>query len=207
MILASLIPIAGPALVVHRRVARSPRMRRPLIGGTLLSTCSIGAMIASVCGYMAGLIGASNSPISGIGILAVLSACGCAAVGCSTGASAGDVQALIAYALFATAIVFGDRDHLQRQPPGPEDRPAGRRDAVAPAAGPGLRRDLRRDGHPAGARHAEHAPSASPGARARARTRSPAPQAALISSLATGVLGGDLNWRMLIATARSSASA
>ncbi|MFK5108589.1 oligopeptide transporter, OPT family, partial [Klebsiella pneumoniae] len=31
-----------------------------------------GVIIASVCGYMAGLIGASNSPISGIGILAVL---------------------------------------------------------------------------------------------------------------------------------------
>jgi hypothetical protein len=34
----------------------------------------VGFLIAGVCGYMAGLIGASNSPISGIGILAVLAA-------------------------------------------------------------------------------------------------------------------------------------
>jgi len=31
-----------------------------------------GVVIAAVCGYMAGLIGASNSPISGVGILSVL---------------------------------------------------------------------------------------------------------------------------------------
>src|SRR6202012_1404527 len=31
-----------------------------------------GFMIAAICGYMAGLIGASNSPISGVGILAIL---------------------------------------------------------------------------------------------------------------------------------------
>jgi len=30
--------------------------------------------VSSVCGYMAGLIGASNSPLSGIGILAVIGA-------------------------------------------------------------------------------------------------------------------------------------
>ncbi len=76
----------------------------------------IGALIAAVCGYMAGLIGASNSPVSGVGILAVL------------GASVllGAVlrhqhpttrQALIAYALFITAIVFSiatiSNDNLQ----------------------------------------------------------------------------------------------
>jgi putative OPT family oligopeptide transporter len=32
----------------------------------------VGFLIAGVCGYMAGLIGASNSPISGVGILSVL---------------------------------------------------------------------------------------------------------------------------------------
>jgi len=29
-------------------------------------------LIAAICGYMAGLIGSSNSPISGVGILAVV---------------------------------------------------------------------------------------------------------------------------------------
>src|SRR4030095_8728028 len=32
----------------------------------------VGFLIAGVCGYMAGLIGASNSPISGVGILAIV---------------------------------------------------------------------------------------------------------------------------------------
>ena len=35
-------------------------------------TPSSGFLIAGVCGYMAGLIGASNSPISGVGILSVV---------------------------------------------------------------------------------------------------------------------------------------
>ena len=30
-----------------------------------------GFLIAAICGYMAGLIGSSNSPVSGVGILAV----------------------------------------------------------------------------------------------------------------------------------------
>ncbi len=45
-----------------------------LIAGGLLFILVIGLMIAAVCGYMAGLIGASNSPVSGIGILSVIAA-------------------------------------------------------------------------------------------------------------------------------------
>src|SRR3546814_18636113 len=46
----------------------------PLVAVTLVFILLVGAFIASVCGYMAGLIGASNSPISGVGILAILPA-------------------------------------------------------------------------------------------------------------------------------------
>ena len=46
------------------------------LGTTLVAAVAYvlvaGVVIASVCGYMAGLIGASNSPISGVGILAAL---------------------------------------------------------------------------------------------------------------------------------------
>src|SRR6201999_2606862 len=69
-----------------------------------------------VCGYMAGLMGASNSPISGIGILAILAAA--LLFGWLFGGG-GDQQqkALVAYALFTTAIVFGiatiSNDNLQ----------------------------------------------------------------------------------------------
>ncbi|HKX65333.1 MAG TPA: oligopeptide transporter, OPT family, partial [Rhizomicrobium sp.] len=63
---------------------------------------AFGFIIAAICGYMAGLIGSSNSPISGVGILA--------AVGCSIflllffGAS--PAKALAAIALFITSILF-----------------------------------------------------------------------------------------------------
>jgi len=53
---------------------------------------------------MAGLIGASNSPISGVGILAILI---CAALVLAVAHPGADAKgALVAYALFATAIVF-----------------------------------------------------------------------------------------------------
>ena len=66
----------------------------------------MGFLVSTVCGYMAGLIGSSNSPLSGIGILAVVI---CAlllvvSVKASLPISAG--KALVAYALFVTAIVF-----------------------------------------------------------------------------------------------------
>ncbi|HEX8757103.1 MAG TPA: oligopeptide transporter, OPT family [Steroidobacteraceae bacterium] len=75
------------------------------IGGVIF-VAVIGFLVSTVCGYMAGLIGSSNSPLSGIGILAVVI---CAlllvvAVKSSLPASAG--KALVAYALFVTAVVF-----------------------------------------------------------------------------------------------------
>ncbi len=76
-----------------------------------------GVVIASVCGYMAGLIGASNSPISGIGILAILSASLLLVSWSGGSADASETRALVAYALFTTAIVFGiatiSNDNLQ----------------------------------------------------------------------------------------------
>ncbi len=66
----------------------------------------MGFLVSTVCGYMAGLIGSSNSPLSGIGILVVVV---CAlllvfAVKGSLPVSAG--KALVAFALFVTAVVF-----------------------------------------------------------------------------------------------------
>ena len=63
-----------------------------------------GFLVAAICGYMAGLIGASNSPLSGVGILAII----CCAVILIAVAhpAAGERSALVAYALFATAVVF-----------------------------------------------------------------------------------------------------
>lgn len=76
----------------------------------------IGLVVAAVCGYMAGLIGSSNSPISGVGILVVL--VGALAVKLAYGPVDGsETKALIAFTLFTAAVVFGistiSNDNLQ----------------------------------------------------------------------------------------------
>jgi putative OPT family oligopeptide transporter len=194
VILASLIPIA---FLLWRFIAGGPleSVAVPLIAATLVWVLVAGVVIASVCGYMAGLIGASNSPISGIGILAILSAALLLAAGFS-GDGPGEVSALIAYALFATAIVFGiatiSNDNLQDLKTGQLVGATPWRQQVALVFGvlfgsivipPVL--DLLNQAYGfAGA----------PGAGENALA---APQAALISALASGALGGDLNWRMI----------
>ncbi|HKS92323.1 MAG TPA: oligopeptide transporter, OPT family, partial [Tepidiformaceae bacterium] len=66
----------------------------------------VGFLVSTVCGYMAGLIGASNSPLSGIGILAVVifSLFLVFQVRGSLPPAAG--KALVAFALFVTSVVF-----------------------------------------------------------------------------------------------------
>src|SRR5205823_7202259 len=74
-----------------------------------------GFLIAGVCGYMAGLIGASNSPISGVGILSIV-LCASLLVLAVTPTQQNRL-ALVAFALFITAIVFAcatiSNDNLQ----------------------------------------------------------------------------------------------
>ena len=76
------------------------------VGGVVFVVI-MGFLVSTVCGYMAGLIGSSNSPLSGIGILVVVV---CAlllilfGVASASGADAG--KSLVAFALFITAIVF-----------------------------------------------------------------------------------------------------
>jgi putative OPT family oligopeptide transporter len=55
---------------------------------------------------MAGLIGASNSPLSGVGILVVIGAALLLVVAVKPYVPAGDEKALVAYALFVTSVVF-----------------------------------------------------------------------------------------------------
>ncbi len=63
-----------------------------------------GFVVAAITGYMAGLIGASNSPLSGVGILAVII---CATLFLAVAEpTEGARQALVAFALFSTAIIF-----------------------------------------------------------------------------------------------------
>lgn len=167
-----------------------------LVGGALLFVIIVGLMIASVTGYMAGLIGASNSPVSGIGILAII-ASSLLLVGL-LGRGGGDEAsaAMVAYALIVTGIVFGiatiSNDNLQDLKTGQLVGATPWKQQVALIIGvifgslvvPPVLNVLNETVGFVGV------PGAGPNALA-------APQAGLISSLAKGVLGGDLNWTML----------
>ena len=155
-----------------------------------------GVMIASVTGYMAGLIGASNSPISGVGILAVLGISLLLVMVLGRDHSPGETKALVAYALFVTAIIFGvatiSNDNLQDLKTGQLVGATPWRQQVALVLGvifgamviPPLL-DLLNSTF--GFQGTE---GAGPDALA-------APQAALISAIAQGVLGGTLQWNLI----------
>jgi putative OPT family oligopeptide transporter len=164
-----------------------------VLAGSLVFVVVAGAFIAAVCGYMAGLIGASNSPVSGIGILSAISA---SLLLVAVLGRVDDPRPLVAYALIVTGIVFGvatiSNDNLQDLKTGQLVGATPWRQQVALLFGvafgaavipPVL--DLLNAGYGfAGT------PGAGPGALA-------APQAALISTLASGVLGGDMDWTMI----------
>ncbi|HKY46207.1 MAG TPA: oligopeptide transporter, OPT family, partial [Pyrinomonadaceae bacterium] len=75
----------------------------------------VGFLIAGICGYMAGLIGASNSPISGVGILSIVICASLLILAVQP--TPENRPALIAFSLFITAIVFAcatiSNDNLQ----------------------------------------------------------------------------------------------
>ena len=194
----SLLLLVPIGIVLHGTLAGGPLAGAAplLVGGALVFVLVIGLVVASVCGYMAGLIGASNSPLSGIGILAILAASLLLAGLYAAPRPAETTQALVAYALVVTAVVFGvatiSNDNLQDLKTGQLVGATPWRQQVALVVGvvfgaivvPPVLNLL---GSTLGFQGAPHA-----GPQALA-----APQAALISSLAKGVLGGDLDWSMI----------
>ena len=77
-----------------------------LVGGGVLFVVVLSFLVSAVCGYMAGLIGSSNSPLSGIGILVVIIAALLLVLGVKALVPAEAGKALVAFALFITSIVF-----------------------------------------------------------------------------------------------------
>jgi putative OPT family oligopeptide transporter len=75
------------------------------IGGIVIVVV-LGFLVSTVCGYMAGLIGASNSPLSGIGILVVATTALFLVLTVKSALPPEMGKALVAYALFVTAVVF-----------------------------------------------------------------------------------------------------
>ena len=72
----------------------------------LLYIVVAGFAVAAVCGYMAGLVGSSNSPVSGLAILAVLGAALLLAAVAKPMLHGGDTKPLVAFALLVTSILL-----------------------------------------------------------------------------------------------------
>ncbi|TMQ64878.1 MAG: oligopeptide transporter, OPT family [Candidatus Eisenbacteria bacterium] len=156
-----------------------------------------GFLIAAICGYMAGLIGASNSPISGVGILSIV-LCASALI-LAVSPTPETRPALVAFALFVTAIVFAcatiSNDNLQDLKTGQLVGASPRRQQIALIVGvaagasviPWVLNLLAKAYGFAGAANVG----------VIAPNPLPAPQATLISALAQGVIGGNLDWKML----------
>ncbi|MEQ1820837.1 MAG: oligopeptide transporter, OPT family, partial [Terricaulis sp.] len=104
----SALSLAGVGWLLWDFMAGTPleAMSPALIGGGLVYVVVIGFFVATVAGYMAALIGASNSPVSGIGILATVIGALLLSIFVAPTLGVGATQALVAFCLFAVSIVF-----------------------------------------------------------------------------------------------------
>ena len=194
VIILSMIPIG---LLLTAFATAEPIASDPVatLGLSIAYVLVMGVIIAAVCGYMAGLIGASNSPISGVGILSVVGIAIILSL-LFPGAGADSTQALVAFALFVTAVVFGvatiSNDNLQDLKTGQLVGATPWRQQFSLVLGvifgavviPPILNMLNQSFGFVGA------PGAGPDALA-------APQAALISAIAQGVLGHNLDWNLI----------
>jgi putative OPT family oligopeptide transporter len=169
-----------------------------LVAGGLVYVVVIGFAVAAICGYMAGLIGSSNSPVSGVGILAIVIA-SLLMLGVLALAGLPADPSIIAFALIVTSVVFAvaviANDNLQDLKTAQlvEATPWRQQAALIVGVGAGalviplilnlLNQAFGFEGGP---------PAISQNATALA-----APQATLISALARGVIGGDLRWDLI----------
>jgi putative OPT family oligopeptide transporter len=171
----------------------------PLVLGTLVYVVLAGFLVAAACGYMAGLVGSSNSPVSGLAILSVIGATLLLALlphGASTHAGA----VMVAYALFVSSIVLCvatiSNDNLQDLKTGQLVGATPWRQQVALLVGvvvgalviPPILNLLAHAYGFVGAANAHVTPGTQP---------LPAPQATLISALAKGVIDGKLAWNLI----------
>ncbi|HQN52202.1 MAG TPA: oligopeptide transporter, OPT family, partial [Phenylobacterium sp.] len=168
-----------------------------LTGVALAYIVIAGFAVAAVCGYMAGLIGSSNSPVSGLAILAVLGAALMTAAIAKPLIGDGDVKPLVAFALLVTgvllAVAVSANDNLQDLKTGQLVDATPWRQQVALVIGvvagsaviPVILNLLNAaNGFVGGPEGISHDPL-------------PAPQATLISTIATGVIGGKLDWGLI----------
>ncbi len=168
-----------------------------LIIGSVTYIALMSFFVAAVCGYMAGLIGASNSPLSGVGIVVVVGAALLLALVAKPLLPASAGPALVAFSLFITSVIFAaatiSNDNLQDLKTGQLVDATPWRQQVALLVGvvagaaviPPILNLLQKAYGYAGAPGADPAHAL------------PAPQAALFSALAKGVIQGDLDWKLM----------
>jgi len=168
-----------------------------LVVSGVLYVAIMSFLMSAICGYMAGLIGSSNSPLSGLGILSVIGYALILVVSLRAETSGGTGKALVAYSLFVTAVVFANaaiaNNNLQDLKTGQLVDATPWKQQVALVIGviagamiiPPILDLLNRAYGFAGAPGPlrEHA--------------LPAPQAGLISALAQGVIQNNVDWSLI----------
>jgi putative OPT family oligopeptide transporter len=191
----TLIPV-GILFVAFLYGAVPAGLAAALVTGGIAYVVVAGFAVAAACGYMAGLIGSSNSPVSGLAILAVIGAS--LLLLALAGANVATLgHALVAYALFVTAILLCvatiANDNLQDLKTGQLVGATPWKQQVALIVGvivgslvipPILGLLAHAYGFPGAPAHAGLQPLA-------------APQATLISALARGVIEGQIDWRLI----------
>jgi putative OPT family oligopeptide transporter len=187
--LVMLVPLAV-LLVVFLGGSALSGIAVPLTIGACVYVVIAGFLVAAACGYMAGLIGSSNSPVSGLAILTVVGA-SLLLLAVAHRTDPQGAAALVAFALFVTAVVLCiatiSNDNLQDLKTGQLVDATPWRQQVALVIGvvvgaiviPPILNLL-------------NAAYGFTGAHAL-----PAPQATLISALAKGVIEGQIDWGMI----------
>jgi putative OPT family oligopeptide transporter len=196
--LISIIPLT---ILINGFLAGTPLHDKlvPLTVAGILFILLFGFLVAGVCGYMAGLIGSSTSPLSGVGILAIIGASIVMMTVAQPATGSGTSSALVAFSLFVTAVVFSaaavSNDNLQDLKTGQLVNATPWRQQVALIVGvlagalviPPILDLLNHAYGFAGA----------PQVAAVSSQPLPAPQATLISELAKGVLEGRIEWGLI----------
>ena len=196
--LACMLPIAWVLGYFANQSGLGAHMTTLVIGGVFY-VFLMSFFVSAVCGYMAGLIGSSNSPLSGIGILVVIGAALLLVIGVQPYVGPEATKALMAFALFTTAVIFNvaaiANNNLQDLKTGQLVDATPWKQQVALIIGvlagavvipPVLNLVNQAYGF-----------VGTPGVELLHKTPLPAPQAGLISSLAQGVIAADIDWSLI----------
>jgi putative OPT family oligopeptide transporter len=195
--LACMVPIGWVLGYFANQSGLGSHMTTLVIGGVFY-VLLMSFFVSAVCGYMAGLIGSSNSPLSGIGILVVIGAALLLVLGVQPYVGPDATKALMAFALFTTAVIFNvaaiANNNLQDLKTGQLVDATPWKQQVALIIGvlagavviPPVLNLVNQAYGFVGA----------PGAELRPNPL-PAPQAGLISSLAQGVIAADIDWSLI----------